>query len=154
MRVVSSRVLGLDSPVTPPPLTSSTGFRSRIMASLMFFLTRRQADRTILMFGICVFMFKRPPQLFCSQRFSDESRREQAEKLLIACMTDARKLLTTLFVLGEGKWAGGNDVASEQSCYNTSDLNSPSLTRVRIFIFGRTAAIVRMICPRSFVVML
>jgi hypothetical protein len=26
-------------------------------------------------------------QLFCSQRFSDESRREQAEKLLIACMT-------------------------------------------------------------------
>src|SRR5439155_23239922 len=28
------------------------------MASLMSFLTRRQADRTILMFGICVFMFK------------------------------------------------------------------------------------------------
>ena len=30
-----------------------------------------------------------------------------------------------------------------------SELNSPSLTRVRIFIFGRTAAIVRMIFPRS-----
>jgi hypothetical protein len=54
-------VVGLDSPVTPPPpLTSFTGFRSRIMASFMSFLTRRQADRTILMFGICVFMFKYP----------------------------------------------------------------------------------------------
>ncbi|PYJ49761.1 MAG: hypothetical protein DME87_08460 [Verrucomicrobia bacterium] len=32
----------------------------------MSFLTRRQADRTTLMFGICVFMLKRPPQLFRS----------------------------------------------------------------------------------------
>src|SRR5436189_6166366 len=65
--VVPSPVVGLDSPVTlPPPLTSFTGFRSRIMASFMSFLTRRQADRTTLMFGICVFMLKRPPQLFRS----------------------------------------------------------------------------------------
>ena len=38
--------------------------------------------------------------------------------------------------------------------YNISEPNSPSLTRVRIFIFGRTAAIVRIILPRSFIVML
>ena len=37
--------------------------------------------------------------------------------------------------------------------YNVRELNSPSLTRVRIFIFGRTAAIVRMILPWSFMVM-
>src|SRR5262249_3777332 len=46
----------------PPPLTSLTGFKSRIMASLMSFLTRRQADRTILMFGIC-FIFKLSPPI-------------------------------------------------------------------------------------------
>jgi hypothetical protein len=34
------------------------------------------------------------------------------------------------------------------------DPNSQSLTRVRIFIFGRTAAIVRVIFPRPFIVML
>ena len=38
--------------------------------------------------------------------------------------------------------------------YKISEPNSPSLTRVRIFIFGRTAAMVRMIFPRSFMVML
>jgi hypothetical protein len=38
--------------------------------------------------------------------------------------------------------------------YRTSEPNSPLLTRVRIFIFGLTAAIVRMICPRSVIVML
>ena len=38
--------------------------------------------------------------------------------------------------------------------YRTSEPNSSSLTRVRIFIFGRTAAIARIICPCSFKVML
>src|SRR5882724_5908869 len=38
--------------------------------------------------------------------------------------------------------------------YNTSEPNSPSLTRVRIFIFGLTTVVVRMIWPRSFMVML
>src|SRR5438105_11012516 len=38
--------------------------------------------------------------------------------------------------------------------YRVSEGNSPSLTRVRIFIFGLTAAIVWMIFPRSFIVML
>ena len=38
--------------------------------------------------------------------------------------------------------------------YSTSEPNSPSLTRVRIFIFSLTTAVVRMIWPRSFVVML
>ena len=38
--------------------------------------------------------------------------------------------------------------------YRISEPNSPSLTRVRIFIRERTVVIVRMICPCSFVVML
>jgi hypothetical protein len=38
--------------------------------------------------------------------------------------------------------------------YRISEPNSPSLTRVRIFIFGRTAAIVRIIAPWSLIVML
>jgi hypothetical protein len=38
--------------------------------------------------------------------------------------------------------------------YKISEPNSPSLTRVRIFIFGLTTAVVRMIWPRSFMVML
>ena len=38
--------------------------------------------------------------------------------------------------------------------YRTSEPNSPSLTRVRIFMFERTAAIVRTIVPRSSNVML
>ncbi|PYJ93621.1 MAG: hypothetical protein DME62_08020 [Verrucomicrobia bacterium] len=38
--------------------------------------------------------------------------------------------------------------------YRISELNSPSLTRVPIFILGRTAVIVRIIFPRSFIVML
>ena len=52
-----------------PPLTSFTGFRSRIMASFMSCLTRRQADRTLLIFGICVFMFRWPPPIISLQRF-------------------------------------------------------------------------------------
>jgi hypothetical protein len=69
-------VVGLDSPLTPPPpLTSFTGFRSRIMASFIFFLSRRQADWTTLTFGSCVFMLERPPpDLSSRQRCSHESR--------------------------------------------------------------------------------
>src|SRR5262249_4802622 len=49
-------VMGLDSPVRPPPpLTSFTGFRSR---TLMSFLTRRQRERITSMFGIMVFIPK------------------------------------------------------------------------------------------------
>jgi hypothetical protein len=59
-------LVGLDSPLTPPPpLTSFTGCRSRIMASLTSFLSRRQTDWTTLTFGSCVFMLKQPsPNLF------------------------------------------------------------------------------------------
>src|SRR5437660_11031139 len=46
------------------------------------------------------------------------------------------------------------DTRSLYFLYRTSEPNSPSLARVRIFIFGRTAAIVRMIFPRSVIVML
>src|SRR5262249_60548102 len=42
----------------PPPLMSFTGFRSRIMSSFMSLLTRRQTDRTTLMFGIWPFIPK------------------------------------------------------------------------------------------------
>ncbi len=38
--------------------------------------------------------------------------------------------------------------------YRISEPNSPSVTRVRIFIFGPTAVMVRMILPRSITVML
>ncbi len=73
-------VVDLDLPaVAPPPLMSFTGFRSRIMASFISFLTRCQADRTTLMFGICAFMPEPAlPNSFRRQRFSDESQREQA----------------------------------------------------------------------------
>src|SRR4030095_5967406 len=62
-------VMGLDSPVTPPPpLTSFIGFRSRTLMPFltrrrqaeritsMSFLTRRQRERITSMFGILVFM--------------------------------------------------------------------------------------------------
>jgi hypothetical protein len=58
-------VVDLDLPLAPPPpLTSFNGSRSRIMASFMSFLTRRQADRTTSMFGIRFFMFKPLPDYF------------------------------------------------------------------------------------------
>src|SRR4030095_11110300 len=55
-------MVGLDSPLKPPPpLTSFLGCRSRIMASLRSFLSRRQTDRTTLTFGSCVFLLKQAP---------------------------------------------------------------------------------------------
>jgi hypothetical protein len=51
----------------------------------------------MLMFGICVFMLKWPPPIISSQLFSDESRREQAEKVFDSVRDLMRtKLLTTL----------------------------------------------------------
>ena len=47
-----------------------------------------------------------------------------------------------------------SQVGRRDLIYRVSEPNSPSLTRVQIFIFGRTAVIVRMIFPRSFMVML
>src|SRR4029453_15970170 len=96
--------MGLDLPATPPPpLTSFTGFRSRIMASFMSSLTRRQADRTILMFGICVFMFKWPPPIISQQRFRDESGREQAEKLFDSVRDVVRTNRSPLSTLGRAR---------------------------------------------------
>src|SRR6266550_3944769 len=86
--LVNAPVVGLDSPVTPPPpLTSFTGFRSRIMASFMSFLTRRQADRTTLIFGICVFILKRPPQLFRSNVLAMSPGESKPKSCLFACVT-------------------------------------------------------------------
>src|SRR5437762_5763938 len=91
--VVPSRVVGLDSPVTlPPPWMSFTGFRSRIMASFMSFLTRRQADRTILMFGICVFMFNGLSQLFPSNVLATSLGGSKPENCLLACVTWSKQL--------------------------------------------------------------
>jgi hypothetical protein len=53
-----------------------------------------------------------------------------------------------------GRKDTGKNCESVATSYSASEPNSPSLTRVRIFIFGRTAVIVRMIFPRSFIVML
>ena len=54
-----SPVVGLDPRFTSlPPLTSFLGWRSRIMASFMSFLSRRQTDRTTLTLGSCVFLLK------------------------------------------------------------------------------------------------
>ena len=58
------------------------------MASFRFFLSRRQTDSTTWMFGSCLFMFKRPPQLFRENVFSDESRAAQAENLLGTCLLE------------------------------------------------------------------
>ena len=62
------------------------------MASFMSSLTRRQADRTLLMLGICVFMFRWPsPNYFVATVLATSPRREQAEKaVLIACVTLTR----------------------------------------------------------------
>src|SRR5262245_22961632 len=52
-------VFGLDSAlIALPPFTSFLGCRSRIMASLISFLSRRQTDRTTLTFGSCVLLLK------------------------------------------------------------------------------------------------
>jgi hypothetical protein len=65
-----SRVVGLDSALIPlPPLTSFTGCRSRIMASLIFFLSRRQRDRTSLAFRSFVLMRKQLFPIISWQRF-------------------------------------------------------------------------------------
>jgi hypothetical protein len=86
--VVPPRGVGLDSPATRlPPLTSFTGFRSRIMASLMSFLTRRQADRTIFMFGICLFILNGLPKLSRSDVLATTPSRSKPKKCLIAFVT-------------------------------------------------------------------
>jgi hypothetical protein len=50
------------------------------------------------MFGNCFFIFKWPPPIISSQRFSEESRREQAEKVFDSA--DANEPLTILFFVG------------------------------------------------------
>jgi hypothetical protein len=62
-------VVGLDSPLPPPPLTSFLGCRSRMMASLRSFFSRRQTDRTTLTFGSGVFLLKQLPQFIWWQPF-------------------------------------------------------------------------------------
>ena len=59
------------------------------MASFMSSLTRRQADRTLLIFGICVFMLKMAfADYLVATDLATSPRREQAEKaVLIACVT-------------------------------------------------------------------
>ena len=76
-------LIGLDSRLTPPPpLTSFTGCRSRIMASFRSLLSLRQTDRTTLTFVSCIFLLKQfLPSLFRGNVLTDESRSEQAEKL-------------------------------------------------------------------------
>ncbi len=84
-------LVDLDLPSKPPPpLTSFTGFRSRIMASFMSFLTRRQADRTTSMFGICVFMLKPPLQLFRRNVLATSPGESKPKSCLIACVKAAR----------------------------------------------------------------
>src|SRR5437899_6377308 len=55
------------------------------MASFMSFLTRRQADRTTSMFGICVFMLKPPPQLFRRNVLATSPGESKPKSCLIAC---------------------------------------------------------------------
>src|SRR5215831_2787446 len=62
-------VVGLDSFLPPPPLTSFLGCRSRIMASCRPFLSRRQTDRTTLTCGSGVFLLKQLPQFIWWQPF-------------------------------------------------------------------------------------
>jgi len=60
--------------------------------------------------------------------------------------------VTSLRVRNVVEAAGGvRERAADR--YRTSEPNSPSFTRVRIFIFGRTTAKVRMIYPRWLIVM-
>ena len=60
------------------------------MASFMSFLTRRQADRTTSMFGICVFMLKRSPQLFRRNVLAASPGESKPKSCLIACVKAAR----------------------------------------------------------------
>jgi hypothetical protein len=55
-------------------------------------LTRRQADRTLLRFGICVFMFNGLPQLFRSNGFSDNCPEGASRK---SCFDSLRDLTRT-----------------------------------------------------------
>jgi hypothetical protein len=67
------RVPGLDSLVVPPPpLTSFLGCRSRIMASFISSLSRRQTDRTTLTCGSGVFLLKQFSPFFQVRRFYRE----------------------------------------------------------------------------------
>ncbi len=125
-------MVDLDLPSTPPPpLTSFTGFRSRIMASFMSFLTRRQADRTTSMFGICFFMLKPPPQLFRSNVLATSSRREQAEKLFDRVRKAARitncPLPCPLFVRGLFADASGQN--ARLSVSETKPKEAPRLSK-------------------------
>src|SRR5262249_47918092 len=54
------------------------------MASFISLLTRRQADRTTLMFGICAFILRPPSPLFRSNVFSDEPQLRASEKLFLS----------------------------------------------------------------------
>ena len=60
------------------------------MASFMSFLTRRQADRTTSMFGICVFMLKRSPQLFRRNVLAASPGESKPKSCLLACVKAAR----------------------------------------------------------------
>ena len=84
-------MVDLDLPSKPqPPLTSFAGFRSRIMAAFMSFLTRRHADRTTSMFGICVFMLKQPAELFRRNVSATSPGESKPKSCLIACVKAAR----------------------------------------------------------------
>ena len=67
------------------------------MASVMSFLTRRQADRTILIFGICVFIFQvASPNYFVATVLATSPRPEQAEKLFRQLPLAIRDLRTQM----------------------------------------------------------
>lgn len=80
-------------------------------------------------------------QGFLLRRFCCRESSRGREDLIIECGSRLNAL--------NNRGAGVNDPG-----YSTSEANSPSATRVRILIFGRTDATVRMSLPRSSVVML
>jgi hypothetical protein len=92
----------LDSGATPPPpFTSFLGWRSRIMASLILFLSRRQTIRTTLTSGSRVFLLKQFSQFYLVKRFTEKWREEQAENC--SAVADAQgSLSATLKPSGKG----------------------------------------------------
>ena len=107
--VLVSPVVDLDSLLTPPPpLTSVSGFRSR--TSILPFLTRRQTDRTTLIFGICFFMRnlrKMLPRSYCIalRQRSTKSHRHQV-----------------LFSINRGLWRLYSGTGTLKPCTSGADL--------------------------------
>src|SRR4029077_12462837 len=119
--------MDLDLPSKPPPpLTSFIGFRSRIMASFMSFLTRRQADRTTSLVWICVFMLTPPPHSFRRNVLATSPDERKPKSCLIAYVKAAR--ITNRPLPSVHSYAGEADGRTDRvHCFSADCSRTPSI---------------------------